>query len=59
MDPSHSPELHAIVRKAVDEALAEFQPTLIAAIHDAVRIAIVDNIEIIVEDSSELLDGEP
>lgn len=59
MDVSKESELRALIRQAVAEAFAEYQPQLLATVHEAVREAIVENIEIIVEDSSELLDGEP
>jgi hypothetical protein len=52
-------ELQDLVRKAVDEAFARYQPTLIATVEEAVRAALEEHLEIIVEDSSELLDGEP
>jgi hypothetical protein len=48
-----------MIRQAVAEAFAEYQPQLLATVHEAVREAILENIEIIVEDSSQLLDGEP
>jgi hypothetical protein len=59
MDVSDNKELRALIRQAVAEAFAEYQPRLLATVQEAVREAIIENIEIIVEDSSELLDGEP
>lgn len=59
MDVSNQSELQAMIRQAVAEALEQYRPTLNELVHDAVRAALLEHLEIVVEDSLELLDGEP
>jgi hypothetical protein len=57
--PATQAELQAMIRTAVAEALEQYRPTLNLLVHDAVRTALEEHLEIVVEDSLELLDGEP